>query len=283
MFSSNILNFCFQQGDKLSYIESELEALEREQEAIDQKASSLEKKLRAVMGGNPSNNRFNRKLKQNSFIRLIRRSIGGGETIRIKLLDMEKGEFSLSPSGSEEDSLESETSQSSNDDEDANVIQYQSVLRPQRPPRKNQNVKRQRSKSCFVEMLEIPSSPSPPPTYFAHEHDACENSKSFVTSSKESGNLSTNKTAAAAATTQPYNILSSNSSNQSSCDNFLNSGDDDRSTTANSHYNTQVVLRKQQSRRASGSQEQNRLRRRSTSARSYGQTRRKCTCGAGKR
>ncbi|XP_053965712.1 EH domain-binding protein 1 isoform X3 [Anastrepha ludens] len=40
-------------GDKLSYIESELEALEREQEAIDQKASSLEKKLRAVMGGNP--------------------------------------------------------------------------------------------------------------------------------------------------------------------------------------------------------------------------------------
>ncbi|XP_036333236.1 EH domain-binding protein 1 isoform X3 [Rhagoletis pomonella] len=40
-------------GDKLSYIESELEALEREQVAIDQKASSLEKKLRAVMGGNP--------------------------------------------------------------------------------------------------------------------------------------------------------------------------------------------------------------------------------------
>ncbi|XP_037942380.1 EH domain-binding protein 1-like isoform X2 [Teleopsis dalmanni] len=40
-------------GDKLSYIESELEALEREQEAIDKKASSLEEKLRAVMGGNP--------------------------------------------------------------------------------------------------------------------------------------------------------------------------------------------------------------------------------------
>ncbi|XP_069965082.1 EH domain-binding protein 1 isoform X3 [Bactrocera oleae] len=40
-------------GDKRSYIESELEALEREQEAIDQKASCLEKKLRAVMGGNP--------------------------------------------------------------------------------------------------------------------------------------------------------------------------------------------------------------------------------------
>ncbi|XP_032596828.1 EH domain-binding protein 1 isoform X3 [Drosophila grimshawi] len=43
-------------NDKLTYIESELEALEREQEAIDQKASSLEAKLRAVMGGNPSNN-----------------------------------------------------------------------------------------------------------------------------------------------------------------------------------------------------------------------------------
>ncbi|XP_070066511.1 EH domain-binding protein 1 isoform X4 [Drosophila virilis] len=37
-------------NDRLTYIESELEALEREQEAIDQKASSLEAKLRAVMG-----------------------------------------------------------------------------------------------------------------------------------------------------------------------------------------------------------------------------------------
>ncbi|XP_070066509.1 EH domain-binding protein 1 isoform X2 [Drosophila virilis] len=44
-------------NDRLTYIESELEALEREQEAIDQKASSLEAKLRAVMGGNPSNNK----------------------------------------------------------------------------------------------------------------------------------------------------------------------------------------------------------------------------------
>ncbi|XP_017960165.1 EH domain-binding protein 1 isoform X2 [Drosophila navojoa] len=44
-------------NDRLTYIESELEALEREQEAIDQKASNLEAKLRAVMGGNPSNNR----------------------------------------------------------------------------------------------------------------------------------------------------------------------------------------------------------------------------------
>ncbi|XP_070134449.1 EH domain-binding protein 1 isoform X2 [Drosophila bipectinata] len=69
-------------GDKLSYIESELEALEREQEAIDQKASSLEAKLRAVMGGNPSNNRS-----RNPFLRLIRNSIGGGDVIRIKLLD----------------------------------------------------------------------------------------------------------------------------------------------------------------------------------------------------
>ncbi|XP_053965700.1 homeobox protein 5 isoform X1 [Anastrepha ludens] len=83
-------------GDKLSYIESELEALEREQEAIDQKASSLEKKLRAVMGGNPSNNRSQR----NPFLKLIRNSIGGGDSIRIKLLDMDSdGQFSLSPSG----------------------------------------------------------------------------------------------------------------------------------------------------------------------------------------
>ncbi|KAH8253224.1 hypothetical protein KR032_004347 [Drosophila birchii] len=73
-------------GDKLSYIESELEALEREQEAIDQKASSLEAKLRAVMGGNPSNNRRSRG-GGNPFLRLIRNSIGGGDVIRIKLLD----------------------------------------------------------------------------------------------------------------------------------------------------------------------------------------------------
>ncbi|KAI8039655.1 hypothetical protein M5D96_007075 [Drosophila gunungcola] len=73
-------------GDKLSYIESELEALEREQEAIDQKASSLEAKLRAVMGGNPSNNRRGGARNGNSFLRLIRNSIGGGDVIRIKLL-----------------------------------------------------------------------------------------------------------------------------------------------------------------------------------------------------
>ncbi|XP_017078662.1 EH domain-binding protein 1 isoform X1 [Drosophila eugracilis] len=74
-------------GDKLSYIESELEALEREQEAIDQKASSLEAKLRAVMGGNPSNNRRGGAKNGNPFLRLIRNSIGGGDVIRIKLLD----------------------------------------------------------------------------------------------------------------------------------------------------------------------------------------------------
>ncbi|XP_020716644.1 EH domain-binding protein 1 isoform X3 [Ceratitis capitata] len=83
-------------GDKRSYIESELEALEREQEAIDQKASCLEKKLRAVMSGNPSNNRSQR----NPFLRLIRNSIGGGDSIRIKLLDMDSdGQFSWPASG----------------------------------------------------------------------------------------------------------------------------------------------------------------------------------------
>ncbi|KQS62393.1 uncharacterized protein Dere_GG22226, isoform E [Drosophila erecta] len=74
-------------GDKLSYIDSELEALEREQEAIDQKASNLEAKLRAVMGGNPSNNRRGGARNSNPFLRLIRNSIGGGDVIRIKLLD----------------------------------------------------------------------------------------------------------------------------------------------------------------------------------------------------
>uniref|UniRef100_A0A1B0GHF6 Putative ca2+-binding actin-bundling protein n=1 Tax=Lutzomyia longipalpis TaxID=7200 RepID=A0A1B0GHF6_LUTLO len=38
--------------DKMSYIQSELDALECEQKAVDLKASALEKKLRAVMGGN---------------------------------------------------------------------------------------------------------------------------------------------------------------------------------------------------------------------------------------
>uniref|UniRef100_A0A1L8E5L0 Putative ca2+-binding actin-bundling protein n=1 Tax=Nyssomyia neivai TaxID=330878 RepID=A0A1L8E5L0_9DIPT len=37
--------------DKMSYIQSELDALECEQKAVDLKASALEKKLRAVMGG----------------------------------------------------------------------------------------------------------------------------------------------------------------------------------------------------------------------------------------
>ncbi|KPU76802.1 uncharacterized protein Dana_GF13432, isoform F [Drosophila ananassae] len=127
-------------GDKLSYIESELEALEREQEAIDQKASSLEAKLRAVMGGNPSNNRS-----RNPFLRLIRNSIGGGDVIRIKLLDSDDeslfgGGTSGAGSGacSEDDDMgtSSESVYISGDE-------MHSQLRV--PPRQ-----RPRSQSCFV-------------------------------------------------------------------------------------------------------------------------------------
>ncbi|XP_055908594.1 EH domain-binding protein 1-like protein 1 isoform X2 [Eupeodes corollae] len=72
--------------DKLSYIESELEALEREQEAIDQKASNLEKKLRAVMGGNPSN--------ENAFLKFLRRPSGGSIRIRLNEYDISDDDLS---------------------------------------------------------------------------------------------------------------------------------------------------------------------------------------------
>ncbi|TDG40092.1 hypothetical protein AWZ03_013487 [Drosophila navojoa] len=97
-------------NDRLTYIESELEALEREQEAIDQKASNLEAKLRAVMGGNPSNNRNG----TNPFLRLIRNSIGGGDVIRIKLLDSD--DESLFGSGIS--GASSDTDENHNDDDE---------------------------------------------------------------------------------------------------------------------------------------------------------------------
>ncbi|XP_017838922.1 EH domain-binding protein 1 isoform X2 [Drosophila busckii] len=101
-------------GDKLSYIESELEALEREQEAIDLKASNLEAKLRAVMGGNPSNNRS----RTNSFLRLIRNSIGGGDVIRIKLLGSDdESLFGSGVSAAEEDG--DDDGDNDDDDDDA--------------------------------------------------------------------------------------------------------------------------------------------------------------------
>ncbi|XP_030368820.1 EH domain-binding protein 1 isoform X1 [Scaptodrosophila lebanonensis] len=133
-------------GDKLSYIESELEALEREQEAIDQKASSLEGKLRAVMGGNPSNNRASR----NPFLRLIRNSIGGGDVIRIKLLDSDDESLFGSGAGGA-----GTTTDDDNDDEFSDAIcssgddenRQNQQLRRRRPERTPPA--RPRSQSCF--------------------------------------------------------------------------------------------------------------------------------------
>uniref|UniRef100_A0A1A9ZPD6 Calponin-homology (CH) domain-containing protein n=1 Tax=Glossina pallidipes TaxID=7398 RepID=A0A1A9ZPD6_GLOPL len=185
-------------SDKLSYIESELEALEREQEAIDQKASSLEKKLRAVMGGKPSNNRSS----QNPFLRLIRNSIGGGETIRIKLLDFENGEFSLTPSGDSSDSSTSSLSLSTSslssrdDNQHHNIHQTKQTKTKRSRHPLSHSIRRQRSKSCVVD------------TNYQRNNNKHNNSTNQMplTSSYN--------------TTQPYSLLSSTSSNHSSCDNF---------------------------------------------------------------
>ncbi|KAH8284530.1 hypothetical protein KR018_003347 [Drosophila ironensis] len=144
------------QSDKLSYIESELEALEREQEAIDQKASSLEAKLRAVMGGNPSNNRS-----RNPFLRLIRNSIGGGDVIRIKLLDSDdeslfgggaSGAGSGRCSGEDDDLATSSDSACLSGDELATGTTHLRVVQQRQRPR---------SLSCFVQpKAEHPSSMS---------------------------------------------------------------------------------------------------------------------------
>ncbi|XP_037811472.1 EH domain-binding protein 1 isoform X2 [Lucilia sericata] len=160
-------------GEKLSYIQSELEALEREQVAVDQKANSLEKKLRAVMGGKPSNNRT----KSNSFIRLIRNSIGGGETIRIKLLDIENGELSLTPTGSTDSSTASSSSSISSDDDDNNDHLRPHVVGNTRRLRKRQhpNIKRQRSQSCVVELHHHePPEPSTTTTHLRHNNNITE-------------------------------------------------------------------------------------------------------------
>ncbi|XP_017049401.1 EH domain-binding protein 1 isoform X2 [Drosophila ficusphila] len=131
-------------GDKLSYIESELEALEREQEAIDQKASSLEAKLRAVMGGNPSNNRRGGASNGNPFLRLIRNSIGGGDVIRIKLLDSD--DESLFGGGAGSGGGGSGACSDEDDDRDTSSesdCNFGDELRTRLRPRP-------RSQSCFV-------------------------------------------------------------------------------------------------------------------------------------
>ncbi|XP_023037768.1 EH domain-binding protein 1 isoform X2 [Drosophila willistoni] len=194
-------------SDKLSYIESELEALEREQEAIDQKASNLEAKLRAVMGGNPSNNsRTNR----NPFLRLIRNSIGGGDVIRIKLLDSD--DESLFGSGVDHDPVvSSDTDPAYSSGDDAHL-----QVHP-----------RPRSHSCFVNVN--------PNTNLAHPH-----SPTNHTNQRHFNNHDHHYPRSRSRPRQhhvhdvPYSHLLSSpasaaSSKQSSCDNLqdYSDGDDD--------------------------------------------------------
>ncbi|XP_022226238.2 EH domain-binding protein 1 isoform X1 [Drosophila obscura] len=155
-------------GEKLSYIESELEALEREQEAIDQKASSLEAKLRAVMGGNPSNNRTNRN--GNPFLRLIRNSIGGGDVIRIKLLDSDDESLFGSggacgragmgtPAGTTSDDDETSSDSACISDDEV-LTQGQALRRPRARPR---------SHSCFVNVNKDHHPSTSPTTHECHQ------------------------------------------------------------------------------------------------------------------
>uniref|UniRef100_A0A1I8P0J3 EH domain-binding protein 1 n=1 Tax=Stomoxys calcitrans TaxID=35570 RepID=A0A1I8P0J3_STOCA len=260
--------------DKLAFIQSELEALEREQVAVDQKANSLEKKLRAVMSGKPSNNRN----KENSFIRLIRNSIGGGETIRIKLLDIENGELSLTPTGSS-DSCSSDSSSntySSDPDEEDDADRNDGVVgiknrllrpfsaqtsaagsvaatanrqrvrrrRPQHP-----HIRRQRSRSCCVEMQRPPQSEI--------ERDMQHHQQSHHPNRVPGGNATT----ATSVSTQPYSLLSSASSNHSSCDNFKICSDDEEQQQHQQH--SHQVMRRRHRRRSTS---QRRSRSRSKSA-----------------
>ncbi|KAI8123715.1 hypothetical protein FF38_08758 [Lucilia cuprina] len=242
-------------GEKLSYIQSELEALEREQVAVDQKANSLEKKLRAVMGGKPSNNRT----KSNSFIRLIRNSIGGGETIRIKLLDIENGELSLTPTGSTDSSTASSSSSISSDDDNNDHLRPHVVGNTRRlRKRQHPNIKRQRSQSCVVELHHQESSePSTTTTHLQHNNNSnCKNNSYLNNNNNDNINhntTSSSSTMITATSTQPYSILSSASSNHSSCDNFKICSDEEEQD-----HQVQVVKRRH--RRRSTSQRRSRSR-----------------------
>ncbi|XP_064535832.1 EH domain-binding protein 1 isoform X3 [Drosophila montana] len=78
------------QNDRLTYIESELEALEREQEAIDQKASSLEAKLRAVMGGNPKTEETEEQLLSQWFTLVNKKNALLRRQMQLNILEQEK-------------------------------------------------------------------------------------------------------------------------------------------------------------------------------------------------
>ncbi|XP_068145607.1 EH domain-binding protein 1 isoform X5 [Drosophila tropicalis] len=79
-----------EKNDKLSYIESELEALEREQEAIDQKASNLEAKLRAVMGGNPKTEETEEQLLSQWFTLVNKKNALLRRQMQLNILEQEK-------------------------------------------------------------------------------------------------------------------------------------------------------------------------------------------------
>ncbi|XP_065366847.1 EH domain-binding protein 1 isoform X2 [Calliphora vicina] len=234
-------------GEKLSYIQSELEALEREQVAVDQKANSLEKKLRAVMGGKPSNNRT----KQNSFIRLIRNSIGGGETIRIKLLDIENGELSLTPTGSTDSSTASSSSSVSSDDDDVHLRPH--VVGNTRRLRKRQHphIKRQRSQSCVVELEHHEKDSTTATTHNIHQNNNsnCKNNNNNM----NSNNNHNTSSMITATSTQPYSILSSASSNHSSCDNFkICSDEEEQQVVKRRHRRRSTSQRRSRSRSKCG-------------------------------
>ncbi|EDW10863.1 EH domain-binding protein 1 isoform X7 [Drosophila mojavensis] len=77
-------------NDRLTYIESELEALEREQEAIDQKASNLEAKLRAVMGGNPKTEETEEQLLSQWFTLVNKKNALLRRQMQLNILEQEK-------------------------------------------------------------------------------------------------------------------------------------------------------------------------------------------------
>lgn len=129
--------------------------MEREQEAIDQKASNLEAKLRAVMGGNPSNSQR----VTNSFLRLIRNSIGGGDVIRIKLLDSDdESLFGSGISDDDENALSDTYSNSSIEMQqicEDQVIEMQPRSRSRQQQQHTQEKRqRPRAHSCFVNSSE---------------------------------------------------------------------------------------------------------------------------------
>lgn len=195
----------------MTYIESELEALEREQEAIDQKASNLEAKLRAVMGGNPSNNQKG----TNPFLRLIRNSIGGGDVIRIKLLDSD--DESLFGSGVSEDDYDGDENDevAAHSDNSSNCSDEKHVLRiPHR--------QRPRAHSCFVNTSE--NFAMIQPTYQQQQHAHAHRHHHHHQHHDSHGSHQQQQHPHHVHHVEPYehHLLGNNTASSSNCDNHLN-------------------------------------------------------------